>query len=76
MYTMQHCMLTVTIPIKPLELKLLVISRRKVDDTVHTFSMQIPIPPPSRCSFIANTYQFLFLIYMHCANLWWQKCAL
>jgi len=35
------------IPIKLLELKLLVISRWKVDDKVHTFSMQIPIPPPS-----------------------------
>ena len=32
------------IPIKLIELKLLVISRRKVGDKVHTFPMQIPIP--------------------------------
>lgn len=64
------------IPIKLLELKLLVICTRKVDDKVHTFSMQIAIPPPSLCSFIANTYQYHCFLYMQCANLLWQKCAL
>jgi len=54
----------------------IVICRRKVDDKLHTFSMQIPIPPPSWCSFITNTSQYLCFLCVQYANLLWQKCAL